>query len=348
MVFPYIADQNFELGTAGEFTSETDTESKLSIAHYAQLARHGARIEVPYAGAYCAWIDLSLGTADAYVQEDTLYDLAADATLHIRFMFYAKGLVMAASDRFTILSLDSAGPVSEMTISILNNAGRMQFVAAETGATAVGSGRVVDLIQDEWHALELSVNIDAGGGNDGTANFYVDGYQIGAQITGLDQAAIVQARFGAMGIDAGTTAGHLLFDAIIADDTRVYPPARRWGAERLATKSGHLFVGPGQLQRVTLMAGAATDNALICYDTDEADITRPGRIIIPELRNAQGASDTVTYDVPHDAGYFQRGCYVALSGTNPRAHITARRATEGSGVAGLRDYAARRPIVGVW
>ena len=340
MTFPYVADQNFEAGGVTEWTSETDTEAKLNVRHYTTLAQHGARLELPYHGAYCAHVDLSLGTADAYLQEDTAYDLAADGTLHIRFMFYAKGLVMAASDRFTIFTLQSAGPTDEVAVSVINSAGVIQLVAAETGATAVGSGRVCDLVQGVWHTIELSVNIDAGGGNDGTVNFFVDGSQVGAQITALDQGAIIQARLGAIGIDAGTTAGHLLFDSVVADDTRVFQPTYRFGQTRTLTKSSHVYVGPGQLQSVTLMAGAATDNALICYDTDAANTA--ARIIVPELRNAQGASDTVTYHVPALAGYFQRGCYVALSGTNPRAQVTARQAL--NSVGNMRSFARDRAL----
>jgi hypothetical protein len=344
VAFPYVADQNFEAGGFTEFDSEVDTENKLAVLHYTTLAQHGARLELPYIGAYAAHITLAGGTADAYLQEDDLYDLAAAGILHLRFMVYVKGLVMAASDRFTIFSVQSAGPTDEMTVSILNDAGVLRWVAAETGATAVGSGRTAPLVQDQWHTVELSLTVDSGAGNDGTAAFFLDGYPVGTPITALDQGAIIQARLGAIGIDAGTTAGHLLFDHVVADDTRVFPPGDRFGQSRLATKSSHLFVGPGQLQSVTLLAGAATDNALICYDTDEANTNAPSRMIVPELRNAQGASDTVTYHVSAGAGLFQRGCYVALSGTNPRAVITARQGL--SSVGSLRSWVKNRPMHG--
>lgn len=343
MVHPYVAEHNFEAGTNAEFTSEVDTESKLNIDHYTVLARNGARLEVPYAGAYAAHIDLSLGTADAYLQETALYDMVAGDRRLLRLMFYAKGLTMAASDRFTILALQSAGPVDEMTLSILNNAGRLQLVAAETGATAVASGRVADLIQEQWHTLELLINIDTGA-TDGSMTFFLDGYQIGTELTGLGQGAITQARIGAMGIDAGTTAGHLLFDSIIVDDTRVFPPATRFSATRVLTKSGHAFLGPGQIESVALIAGAGTDSVLTCYDTDEANTNTP--MIVPELRNADGGLDPVVYLAWHGAGYFKRGCYIVLSGTEPRAHITARRATSLS-VGAIKSYVRDRPGHGV-
>lgn len=345
-MFPFVAHMNFEAGTTGEFDSEVDTQSKLNIRHWAYLARHGARLELPYHGAYAMHIDLSGGTAAAYLQEDDLFDLTADQTLHIRFYVYAKGLVMATSDRFNIFALESAADTNEVAVGIINNAGEIQLICSETGATAVGAGsRQAYLEQGVWHCVELAVNIDAGGGNDGTVDFYVDGYQVGAQITGLDQAAIVHARLGVTGIDAGTTAGHLLFDSLVADDTRVFPVRHRFGEQQMAFKSGHLFLGRGELEQVTLMAGAATDNALILYDTDEANTSDPSNIIVPELRNAQGASDTVVYRVPKGQGWFERGCYASMSGTNPRALVMARRATQG--IPALRSFVPSRKAHGV-
>ena len=148
MAFPWLFESTFEAGGVTEWTSETDTQNKLNVRHYRYLAKHGARLEVPFKGAYCAHIDLSGGTADAYLQEDTAFDLAADGTLFLRFMFYATGLTMAASDAFTIFTIQSAGPVDEISIRVQNVAGTIQLVCAETGATAIGaSTRQTDLIQ---------------------------------------------------------------------------------------------------------------------------------------------------------------------------------------------------------
>lgn len=344
MGFPFLYHENFSLGTLGAFDSEVDTESKLTIAHYATLARHGARLEIPYNEAYAPWINLSLGTADAYLEETAGFDMATPQTNHIALYFYARDLVMAASDRFTILTLQSAGPTDELVIDIRNNAGIIEVLMAETNASA--TVRAAQLLQNEWHCLEISpITIDTGAPNDGTATFFLDGYQVGAALGSLDQAAIIQGRLGAMNIEAGTTRGHLLFGRVIVDDTRIYPVRNRFGNQRMLTRSGHAFLGPGYLQEVTLMSGAVDDNALICYDTDEANTNNPANIIVPELNNAVASSETVCYRVPIGQGEFQRGCYVALSGTNPRALITARRATQG--IPALRSYAAQRVPHGV-
>jgi hypothetical protein len=342
MSFPFLYEANLEGGNLAEFSSEVDTESKLSAAHYSWLAQHPARPEIPYSGAYAMYIDLSLGTADAYVQATTGVTLALAATAWYRLLFYAKGLVMADGDRFTILALQSVGDVDEFAITLANVGGTLRILGSETTATAIGAGtRACDFLQDQWHTLEVGLVLDAGGGDDGTATFYVDGYPIGAALTGLNQAALTQLRLGAMNLDAGTTAGHLLFDSLVMDDTRVYP-LRRFEGQHLLTKTAHAYVGPGALESLTLIPGAgASDAVLTCYDTDEANTGAP--LIVPPLRI--DASITESYTVALGSGQFERGCYAVLSGTAPQGWIDARRAT--TGVPAIRSYAAQRKPHGV-
>lgn len=332
MSFPYLHDSNLELGNTSEWDSEVDTESKLSIKHYTELVRRYASIAavgykdcLPYTGAYCAHIDLSLGTADAYLEETGNFDTALGGTIHTRFYFWANGLVMAASDRFTIFALQSGAGTDEATISVYNNAGRLQLVAAETGATAVGAGtRACDLLQGQWHCLELASVIDSGAAN-GTITFRVDGFPIGAAMTGLTQAAITQARLGAIGIDAGTTAGHLLFDNIVADDTRVGQWSRRYGRQRILTKSGHAAIGPGTVIEAYYIQAEA-DNTMILHDTDVADLTDMSRQVH-------------VYDAfrPYE---FTKGLYVELGGTNPRGVVMVWDALDLSS-EGVRRLALR-------
>ena len=198
MAFPFLGEKNFEVGSNSEWDSETDTDSKLSVEHYTALA---TRRLTPYRGAYAAYINLALGTNAAYFEETGDFDLAADATFGVRFFLFARGLTMAASDRFTVFALQSGAGTDEVTVSIRNNAGVLELVASETsgGATL----RSTALIENKWHCIELDGNVDAGGGNDGDFNFRVDGEQVGAIVSTLDQGAITQARFGAFNLDAG-------------------------------------------------------------------------------------------------------------------------------------------------
>lgn len=338
MAFPFLFQEHFEAGTAGAFDSETDTNSKLDFPHYPTLVPH-PNLDIPWSGAYCMRINLALGTADAYLEELAGFDAALAATIHARFyLFVSTNLVMAASDRFSILQLQSAGPANEVTVDIRNNAGTIELMmVAEPGGGE--TLRATALVLGVWHAVELSLTIDSGVGNDGTASFFVDGAQVGAQVTALDQAAISQARMGAIAIDAGTTAGFLLFDAVIVDDTRVFPSRKRFSQTVLVTQSGHTALGPGRISGVNLVAGGAADNVVTVYDTDQGNTSDAGNVI---AQVSNGAANETVETSPQwfNGGYFTRGCYINLVGTNPRALVTFSERFMSRGH--IRSYARRR------
>lgn len=332
MVFPYLFQENFESGVLpGAFDSETDTQGKLTSAHYTRLGSSTVR-EVPVRGAYAAHIDLSPGTADAYLQEALA--IAAAATRWVRFYVYAQDLVLAASDRFTIFSLLSGGTTQEVVVDIRNNAGQLEILSAETGAAA--TVRASPLSERAYHVVELAVTIDSGVGNDGTITFFLDGFQVGTAITALDQAAIDTLRFGVTGQDAGTTAGHLLLDELVIDDTRVFPFDGRYTLPRHLTLSSHVCVGSGMLEDVYLLDAGGSDARLELYDTDRADLS--AHLIMPAIILTSGYRFGQSH-MTH-IGTFQRGCYAVLSGTNPQAWVSLRHGAVSAG--GVRDVARRR------
>lgn len=340
MAFPFLFEENFELGTRGDFNSETDTDSKLNFTHYSDLAKLPG-LPAPWRGAYAMTINLAGGTNDAYVQEDDGFDLALDGTLHLRFMlFVSSDITMANSDEFHILKLQSAGPVDEAVIVInYTTANGLRIGVGETSGS-----QFLPLSTGKWHAVELAVVLDDGASNDGTLTLRLDGGAATA-VTGLDQAAIAQCRIGAMGIDATTTKGWLLFDSIIANDARVYPPSIRFPEEVLLTKSGHVFVGQGKIENVSLLSGAATDNVVAVYDTDTGNTDDASRVKL-ELKN------TANSEVVDPAGTpltVQRGAFVQLSGTNPRAIVKIGFAQGYFSDGRIKQHgASRNPAPGGW
>jgi hypothetical protein len=302
---PFVFECGFDSNSISPFNSETDVDGKGNIRHYSYLAKQlSFSHAVPYKGAYAYHIDLSGGVNDCYLEELEGFDTAATGTIALRLYFFAAGLVMATSDRFTIATLQSGAGTDEATVSVLNNAGQLQLVFAETGAIALGAAtRTSDLIQNAWHCLELVCVIDAGGGNDGTLTAFVDGYQLGAAITGLDQGAITQARIGALGIDAGTTAGHLLFDAIVGDTARVGPLAVRFSDQRTLTQTGHIILGAASIVEVDLIQSSVVDETMELWDTDSADTTDLSKRIF-------------VYNAIRPI-YVTKGLYCVLAGTNP-------------------------------
>ncbi|MFZ2651277.1 MAG: hypothetical protein WA210_14340 [Burkholderiaceae bacterium] len=291
-------------------------------------------------------VDLSLGTADAYVQETGSFDLAADAEIYGRFYFWFGAQntagnvrlapVMANNDVFAIFQLWSGASTVEATIGIeYTTASGYRLFANETAAAAGATFAGLGL--NEWHLVEFKAVIDDGVGNDGTLEVWLDGSALTA-ITALDQGAITSAVFGAIGIDAGTTRGWLAFDEIAADDARIYGYAERFPQTTMMRASGHAFVGPGTIDNISLLSGAGTDNVVSVYDTDEAELNDATRVPV-ELKN------TANNELVDPAGMpirVQRGAYVQMTGTNPRSIVKVCNAPIYGSDGVMRSYAARR------
>jgi len=336
VAFPFLFQEDFEAGTIGNFNAETDTESRLSVDHYSVLAATPG-LAMPFRGAYALRVNLANdgSPADAYVQENDGFDLALDGTLYVRFLLWVSpDIIMANSDEFLILALQSAGPVDEGVVAInYTTANGLRLGVGETSAS-----QFLPLTTGVWHTVELAVVLDDGPSNDGTLTLYLDGAAATA-VTGLDQAAIAQARLGVIGQDAGTTKGVILFDDVVTDDARIYAPALRYTLSPLLTKSGHAFVGPGWVDAARLMAGAATDNVLALYDTDVAGTEDASKVKL-ELKNT--ANSEVVQSNLLAPIRFERGCYVSLTGTNPRAHVDIRPGVAYGSDGAIRNYGLRR------
>lgn len=314
MAHPWVSEQRFDDGTLGTFDTETDASSILDFPHYSELARQGLS---PWSGAYCVRLRLN-GTAVAELVETGSWDLLADGTLRFWFtVCIGADLTLANTDTVVLFSLDSAGPVREVSFGVRNNAGVYELFAGETGAT-----RTLPITRSNarWYQIELDANIDSGVPNDGTLDFYVDGAPVGAQITGLNQEAITQGRYGAVVGTAAGNAGTILLGPILADDLRLYPRRRFPGHSVYLTQSQHAFIGSGWIERIALR-GTSADSTLVIYDTDRYFATS-----IDEFREPIAALKALTNNQMEetygDRLLFSRGCYVALTGTNPEAWVT--------------------------
>lgn len=226
-------------------------------------------------------------------------------------------LTLADGDTVILFALDSAGPVNEVVFGVRNNGGVYELFAGETGAT-----RTLPIVRNSkrWYQVELTVNIDAGAGNDGTIDFYVDGAQVGAQITGLDQAAISQGRLGVVSGTAAGNVGTILIGGIIADDLRVYPRTRFHGETAWVTRDSVAFLGPCTLDDVRL-TGTGTDAVLTILDTDIFESTGVGfsREPVVYVRNVTASDQAPGQFAPVR---IHKGTYVQLTGTSPQAWLS--------------------------
>ena len=313
MAFPWIFESNFEQGTNGEWDSESDTGSLLDFPHYSTLSNRDTA-PVPYRGAYCMRIRPG-DTNDHTVTEGDI-DIADQATAFFRwYLFVSSDFTATADDVFSIFELQQAGGTVESTVG-------MQITAA-TNLLEIGIGdgtapsSYVSFPRNKWVCVELQAKISTTGV--GTLTLFLDESEVIA-LTSLTNAAAVGTGVLGTQLTLSTTGvgGGIYFDQFVMDDLRIYGLPIRYPESLLMTKTGHAFVGTGQVLNASLLSGAATDNVLQIIDTDQNNTTHVGRMKL-ELKNVTNNDMVDPAGVPVDV---QRGCYVVLTGTNPRAMIS--------------------------
>ncbi len=342
MAFPFIFQDSFESGATGAWTSETDTAAQLDVTHYSALARYDWPGAVPYDGAYAMRTVLSGGTADAFVKENALNIAVGGNTFFSIPIWISPDFTATADDTINIFESQDTGNVIEATFGLR--------VVATSGVINFGIGEVVptswsplDIERGVWYIIDLDITIDSGAGNDGTIDMYITKSGSPAQetvsatqVASLDQGAITHGVLGVQN-QLATTTGTILFGGLTQDDARVFPRTRRYDDTFLLTQSGHAFIGHGQIDNVTLLSGAGTDNVLKVYDTDVANTNDPASVVI-ELSNTANNETVDPAGVPAN---IVRGCYVELTGTNPRALLKTCKTVAFSD-ATVRNYGIRR------
>ena len=338
MAFPWISEENFELGTLGHFDAEQDADGKLDFPHYSELART-AGISMPFSGTNCMRVDLAGGTAAAYVQETGDWDMTAgSAELHIRFMLWLDPkLTMASTNEFGILQFWSSTSTVEAGVYI-------NFTTANKFRIGIGEATASSFLSislGQWHAVE--VFFDPAGSSASTIDLSLDG-AAATQVASFTSASITSGVVGTVGIDAGTTSGTVLFDSIIADDAQIFFQTIRFPETIVMTKSGHAFGGPGIIDNVTLVSSATADCELAVYDTDVGNTNDTFRRVA-QLRNTAAANGEIV-DPAGMPVSVQRGCYVTLAGTadaaGPQAILKIKRVVAFGSDGAIRNYGLRR------
>lgn len=344
MAFPWIFEANFDLGDNSEWDTETDTASQLDFPHFSTLAGLPWSTAAPFSGAHCMRAVLSGGTADATVTEGDI-DLAANANRFVKFdVWFSPDFTGTADDTVHLFEIQSSGPVIEGVFGFR--------VVAATDVINFGVGELAPTVfateavqRGKWYTVDLDIDLDDGVGNDGSISLFVTRENTPfnttsqAVVSSLDQAAVIQ---GVLGIQnhLATTTGTILVDNFRFDDARVFPERRRFSTQMLLTKTGHAFVGPGVLDSVSLLSGAGTDNVLSVFDTDNGDTSIAGNIVA-EVKNTANNAVVIMDDIPQ----LNRGCFVQLSGTNPRALANIKRNAMGRSVANIRRLGTQRTEV---
>ena len=334
MAFPWLSEENFETGTLGHFDAENSSGATPTYAHYSTLARTPG-LAMPWRGAYCMQIPIANVSTSMYVQETGDWDMTAGTNdIYLRMMIWVSpDIVMASTDEFAIMQFWSGTNTVECGayINYTTANGYRLGIGKDTSAASA----FLPLFLGQWNAVELF--FDPAGSTASTLDFWVNGAQ-GTQLDTFTSANITSGVVGVLGQDAGTTAGTILFDSIITDDARIYPPASRFPTSQLLTKSGHLFVGPGRIDNVTMITGNATDNVVKVFDTDDGDTNDAGNVK-SQLSNGVALESV---DLPNLPVEIRRGAYISMSGTNPSALVQIGSAIGYGSDGAIRNYGSRR------
>lgn len=320
MAFPWLAQETFDAGSRGNFDSETDADSILDFPHYVELARRGF---APWQGSHALRLALA-GASTGYIEEGADFDTALGGTIALWLpICIGADFTLNDGDAIILLALQSTGAVNEAVIGIDRSGSAYRLFAGETGATRT---LTIARHNTRWLQVELVATIDAGGADNGTLDFYVDGGQVGAQITGLDQAAIAQARLGLVSGSAAGDTGTVLIGGIIADDARIYPRTRFPVDTSWITRDMTAWVGPCTIDSA-VVTGTGNDATLTILDTDifEATALSFSREPVAFARNAVAGAMEEAANLPVRCS---KGAYVQLAGTNPQAWVSIARPSD--------------------
>ncbi len=265
---------------------------------------------MPFRGAYCAEIDFGTSATDSYFLDPG--NFAASASSYFRFMLYlSPDLTMANADEMSIFDLRSGTTTLEAGVFL-------NFTTASGFRLGIGEATATSLLSIStgvWHTVEFTFLIDSGACDTGTLDMFLDG-SAATQVTGTDQAAITDWRFGSQVITGSSaTAGYILLDELVeeAANTATIPTTERYPDTLFMHETGHAFVGPGWIDEVQLLpAVGAADNVIIIYDTNQHEILDRGNIVTRIAQDATTTDRTMTTIAPY---YVKRGAYVEITGT---------------------------------
>jgi hypothetical protein len=313
MAFPWLVESNFEQGSNAEWTSESDTGSLLDFPHYSVLSNQ-VTAPVPYRGAYC--LRILPGDTNDHTVTSTSITIADESTAFFRwYMWISTDFTATADDTLNIFELQQAGGTIEQSVSLrITAATNLLEIGVGDGVVATS---FVSFPRGRWVVVELQALQSTTAG--GLMTLFLDEVSAVALTTLTGAAAIGKGVLGTQDTLSTTgVGGGIYIDQFIMDDARIYGLPIRYPESLLMTKTGHAFVGTGQVLNASLLSGAAQDNVLQIFDTDQNNTLHSGRMKL-ELKNVVNSDIVDPAGVPIDV---QRGCYVVLTGTNPRAMIS--------------------------
>lgn len=323
MAFPYIFHSNFEAGTNAEWTSESDTGSLLDFPHFSEVAFDPNSL-MPYKGAYVLRNRLG-DTNDHTLTSTTIAQIDTNTSYYRWYMGLSRDFRFTADDTFNVFELQQSGGTREISVGfrVTNST---QLIEFGIGDGAAPTSFVHWPARQKWVCVELLATISTGGS--GVVTLYLDGTQVVTLTSQTHAAAIGQGVLGSQDT-LSTTLGAIYYDDFVMDDTRLYPYRDRFPFAKEILKTGHQFVGPGNIESGVLYTISSGDESLVFYDTDNGNVNDRTPVIELSSTCQTSAGGPI---------YFEKGCYAVLSGTTPRGAIQVTRSNEKLGVKGPLFY----------
>lgn len=309
--------ENFDGGGLGLFDSQVSSGSdQITFDHYSSLARRGYS---PFSGDYTARLALT-GSATSYLLEaGTVPDnIDAGETWHIWFaMCIPTNFTLDASDFAPVLQLLSSG-TAEMVVGIDRSGSDYRITFGQAAATRT---LVITRSNSKWHQIEVTYVPAAG---TGTIDGFVDGNQVGAQVSGLTSVDITDMRYGisSVGQTINNSAGDLLLGPLwITPDARIYPQTR-FGTSKYIITDSMAFVGPCVVDSIQYTDTGANDTCVVTDTDDSASAARGDHNPRAILRIGTAEEVVPGFNTPER---FDRGVHLAFtSATLPEAIVTVR------------------------
>ena len=315
MALPLEFFESFEMGTKGSFDSETDTGNRLDYPHAKDIAP-----VMPYRGAYCMRINLGKNSSDAYLEDGVSWPDQTSRSGRFR-LFIGKDVQFGNDlDKACILQFYSSTSTKEARILLARIEPIGVCLVTQMEGDSWGFGSWLPHLKvpvDKWVTVEFEKWVDVAAG------------YISVKLTDIGTVAsarfaegtITKYRLGATD-QTGDITGTIYFDDFAIDEDRLYEDHSAHngalsGGSMLFVQSGFAFLGPGEIEHVSLIDGGSGDCRLKIYDTAE-----PTAKPLGGLRDSLATLTANATEQSHHRGFrVKRGAYVELSGTNPQAIV---------------------------
>ena len=313
MAFPYLFHENFETGTLGGFSSESDDLGRLDFPGQEDRLNISS-----YRGTHCMRITMSRDTLAAYVQHDTVFDMIpGDPTRYLRFYLYVgNDFIMTQGNSLKLVSIFSGGGTELEEVSIGISRSDVQLRTHNLAIWSPDDNEFIDGIPIDigrWMCIQMTVSHAST-----TGRCFLQQGDNTIQVGRMQFQPFTHFRMGSMA-QSPDCRGTLYFDEVIIDSDKLHEPEY---VDRsmlpyktvLYQKSGFLFTGPGEILSATLIAGG-TNNLVRFFNADQQPFA------FHTLKAVLKASSVETRETVSGVGYFTHGCYLEMTGTGPQVLV---------------------------